>query len=265
MRLSEALNGVGRPIAYYPKLAKFLGGVKVGVHFCQLWYWSQRASESGEFWKSLEELCDETGLTFDEERAARKLETERGLLKTRYARIEHRLYFKIDFHRLDDLFAAWLTQDGHVRNSELLDGKVRNGHFGKLGFDQSDPETTTETKQKSERDGRHLRVVPKKAESEPESVTPEDLVEAWNEHCVPLGLPAVVELSKKRREKALARIREHPLPSWWEVVLGRIRQSPFLKGQIRPSASFERPFQAKFDWLLEEDNALKVYEGQLGG
>lgn len=108
-------------------------------------------------------------------------------------------------------------------------------------------------------------MVPKKTESETETVTPEDLIEAWNEYCVPLGLPAVTELSRNRRKKALARIREHPLPNWWEVVFERISKSPFLKGQIKPSASFERPFKAKFDWLLEEDNALKVYEGQIGG
>jgi len=51
MRLSEVLDGVGRPIAYFPKLAKFLGGVKVYILFCQLFYWSQRTNGSAWFFK----------------------------------------------------------------------------------------------------------------------------------------------------------------------------------------------------------------------
>jgi len=75
-----------------------------------------------------------------------------------------------------------------------------DGEVVKSDLDQSDSETTTEIRQISERNRPHLRAVLKKSDSETESVTPEDLVEAWNEHCVPLGLPAVTELSKKRRE-----------------------------------------------------------------
>jgi hypothetical protein len=261
MKLSETLHGVGRPIAYLPGVAKFLGGVKAGLLFCQLFYWSER-TESGWFWKSQEELADETGLTIDELRAARKELTEKGVLQSHYKRIEHRLYFKIDRQRLDEL---WVTRNGQAGSPQMADRKIPDGDVVKSDLDRSDPETTTETTQIPERNGRHLSVVPKKTESETETVTPEDLIEAWNEYCAPLGLPAVTELSRKRRKKALARIREHPLPSWWEVVFERISQSPFLKGQIKPSASFERPFQAKFDWLLEEDNALKVFEGQIGG
>jgi hypothetical protein len=97
-------------------------------------------------------------------------------------------------------------------------------------------------------------------ESETEDVTPEDLVEGWNEHCAPLGLTAVRELSNSRRKKALARIHEHPLQTWWEAVLGQIKLSPFLKGQGKPAIPDERPFRASFDWLIENDtNALKVY------
>jgi hypothetical protein len=145
MRLSEALDGIGRPIAYFPRLAKFLGGVKVGVHFCQLWYWSRRAGESGEFWKSLDELCEETGLTPDEERAARKLEVEKGLVKVRYARFEHRLYFRINDELLDELFAEWLTQGGHIGNSQMAGGKIQDGDVGKVHVDRVDPEITSET------------------------------------------------------------------------------------------------------------------------
>jgi len=262
MRLSDTLRGVGRPIAYLPGLAKFLGGVKAVILFCQLWYWSQRADEW--FFKSLTELADETGMTLEEIRAARKQLAERGLVQTRYARIKHRLYFKIDEERLNDLWDAWVTQDGHIGHSKMADGKIPDGDMGKADFDRSHSETTSENTQISEQNGHHPTIVPEKSESETASFTPEDLVEAFNEHFVPLGLPKVTELTEGRRKNALARIREHPDAGWWEIVLGRIKQSPFLKGQVPPSGSYNHVFQAKFDWLLKGDNALKVYEGQLG-
>ena len=263
MRLSEALNGVGRPIAYLPQLAKPVGGVKAAILCCQLFYWSERTNESGWFWKSQEGLADETGLTIDELRAARKALAEKGILKSRYDRMKHRLYFKIDRQRLDDL---WVTHNGHIGNSRLPSGKIPDGHLGKVDFG-SDPESTSEnTSQTAKLQVHHLNGGPDKTESETESVTPEDLVEAWNEHCVPLGLKSISELSNTRRKKSLARLREHPSQSWWEFVFGNIKKSPFLQGRSRSRNSSENPFRASFDWLIDNDtNALKTYEGRYNG
>jgi hypothetical protein len=263
MRLSEALTGLGRPIAYFPNLAKFLGGVKAALLFCQLWYWSQRANK--EFWKSLDELADELGMTFEELRAARKGLAEMGLVQTRYARIEHRLYFRVDEDRLNDLWDAWVTRDGHLGNSQMADGKVPDGDVGKAALDLSDPEITAETTQISEQTGCHLRRDDsRKAKSETESVIPEDLFEAWNEICPPLGMGSVRELSNSRRALALARIREHPDQAFWELVFGRIKSSVFLQGKAKNNG--EKPFQASFDWLIKNDtNVLKIFEGKYDG
>ena len=105
--LTEVLDGIGRPVAYFPKLAALLGGVKACVLLCHLFHWSERADErTGEFWKSQQELVEETGLTIDELRAARETLGEKGVLRCRYARVEHRLYFTIDRGRLDALASS---------------------------------------------------------------------------------------------------------------------------------------------------------------
>ncbi len=39
MSYSQYLREMGQPIAYYPKLAKTLGGVATAVLFSQLFYW----------------------------------------------------------------------------------------------------------------------------------------------------------------------------------------------------------------------------------
>jgi hypothetical protein len=263
MRLSEALDGIGRPIAYFPSMAKFLGGVKCAILFCQAFYWSERADEDrqGWFWKSQQELADETGLTIEELRAARKVLAEKGILRSRYDRIHHRLYFKINKPRLDEL---WVTHNGHVGNSQMADRKTTDGDVGKTDFDRSNSETTEETTRRAEANG---RTHPSAGASEPESepVTPKDLLEAWNEFCAPLGLSAISELSEKRRKAAIARIREHPLAGWWQEVFAQITKSPLLKGHVKPAGSYETPFQATWEWLFKDDNALKVYEGHYRG
>ena len=121
--------------------------------------------------------------------------------------------------------------------------------------------------ERKERDLHHTNPVPEnKTESESSKpVTPEELVEGWNDYCVPLGLPKVTELSQARRKKALDRIREHSDLRWWGEVLGKIARSRVLKGQCRPADGYDKPFKADFDWLLECDNALKTYEGKYDG
>src|SRR5208282_2577276 len=90
--LTNLLNGLGRLVAYYPGLVRFVGSVKGAVLFGQLYYWSERAQASGWFWKTREQLCDETGLTVEELDAARRRLAAKGIVEGRYARREHRLY-----------------------------------------------------------------------------------------------------------------------------------------------------------------------------
>lgn len=99
-----------------------------------------------------------------------------------------------------------------------------------------------------------------------EILAPEDLVQAWNEIVVPLGLPAVEKLSGSRRQKVLIRLKEYPDIAFWNRVFSNIRGSPFLRGLAKPKREGEKPFRVRFDWLFENDNnAVKVYEGQYSG
>jgi hypothetical protein len=43
VKLSDALGGLGRPVAYYPELARFFGSVDAAILFAQLFYWRDRA------------------------------------------------------------------------------------------------------------------------------------------------------------------------------------------------------------------------------
>lgn len=107
MSITESMKEVGRPIAYYPRLAKFFGSVNAAIFFSQLFYWQDRAdSELGVF-KTSEEWTEETGLSYREQVTARKHLVELGLLVETHKRLEHRIYFKLNLAAIDAAFGQW--------------------------------------------------------------------------------------------------------------------------------------------------------------
>jgi hypothetical protein len=103
LRVSDVLREVGRPVAYYPGLVKHLGSVKATVLFCQIFYWQDKATSELGVHKTTDELRDETGLTYEEQRAARTELKRLGVLIETAKRIEHKIYFRIDEDALERL------------------------------------------------------------------------------------------------------------------------------------------------------------------
>lgn len=201
MRLSQTLTGLGSPIAYHAGLAKLLGGVKATVLFGQLFYWSQRTDrESGEFWKSQQELSDETGLTTEELRAARKELEQRRVVRSRYARIEHRLYFSIDRDQLDTL---WLRHNGHLLESEVPPWDLPDGDAVEADFGSDRSEITSEiTNTEGERDkSRTPSPIPNNGHRKPKTPWPEnfELTLEMARYAEDRGIDAQVEFRSLRR------------------------------------------------------------------
>lgn len=121
MKPSEMLKNTGRVIAYRPNLARLFGGVIAEVFFEQIFYWQDKSDSELGVYKTQEELEIETGLSRKEQETARKLLREKGVLIETYKRLEHRLYYKIDCDKLDELLATLANvQNEHSRMS-LLD------------------------------------------------------------------------------------------------------------------------------------------------
>lgn len=107
MSLSASLADVGRPVAYYPRLARFFGSVNVAILFAQLHYWQQRSDSELGVYKTSEDLEKETGLSYREQVTARKhLRSQNFLIET-HRRLEHRVYYRLDMDALDAAFEAW--------------------------------------------------------------------------------------------------------------------------------------------------------------
>ena len=82
-----------------------------------------------------------------------------------------------------------------------------------------------------------------------------DLPVLWKTHCP--SLPQIRELTRKRKDKIKARLKEHPDLAWWMHVFSLIEASDFCKGNGSTG------WKATFDWIIENsDNAVKVIEGK---
>lgn len=113
MKISEALAGVGAPIAYHSNLARCFKSVKAAILFSQIFYWQQHSASSIGVYKSAEDLELETALTYREQKAARDTLVRLGVLIETHRRLEHRIYFSIDLDRLDEVFFGWLSEHNH--------------------------------------------------------------------------------------------------------------------------------------------------------
>jgi hypothetical protein len=116
MRLTDFLQSIGRPIAYYPALNRITGGVLPTLLLCQFIYWSDKGMErDGWIWKTRQELSYETGLTRWEQERARQALRQRGFLKEKFAGMPRRLYFQVQHEAIN---AAWECRRGRLHLGE---------------------------------------------------------------------------------------------------------------------------------------------------
>lgn len=104
---------------------------------------------------------------------------------------------------------------------------------------------------------------PERADAaDPPRVTAARVMALWNEICAP-PLPKALRLHDERRKHVNARAAESGRDEdWWRAYFGRIRASPFLRGEGPPRHDTGKPFQATFDWAVRgETNVAKVLEG----
>ncbi|WP_321955039.1 hypothetical protein [Burkholderia cenocepacia] len=144
MRVSDVLRRIGRPISYYPGLAHILGSVNAAVLFCQLFYWQDKTTHELGVHKTSDELRKETGLSYEEQRTARRLLKKSGVLVETEKRIEHKIYFKIDEDALERIIEAPAEQsppdpksaeagNPNSRNGESPFRETGNPEFGESG------------------------------------------------------------------------------------------------------------------------------------
>jgi len=147
MKLSDFLSDVGRSVAFYPSLVKALGDRNEAIFICQMAYWRGKGeNKEGWIYKTSEEIEDETSLTYKEQTNVREGLKKKKLLQEKYARTEHKMYFKVEWNEINSIW------------EQFTDGKVPHLTDGNMPLDQREDGTlpmvsslnsNTETTQKN--------------------------------------------------------------------------------------------------------------------
>ncbi len=111
MKLKNFLIQLGQPVAYYPKLAKFLGSVKAAVFICQLGYWEGKQRDDDGIYKTMVEFQVETGLSRREQDTARKTLRDLGYLFETKKGMPARIYYCINWDKINDDWALWIRHE----------------------------------------------------------------------------------------------------------------------------------------------------------
>jgi hypothetical protein len=84
-----------------------------------MFYWNGKGT-NGWFWKTAEQLREETGLSYHEQLQARKNLKALGLLEERRDRRENKLYFRVNENKLNDLWESFIREKKSQHEDELL-------------------------------------------------------------------------------------------------------------------------------------------------
>lgn len=111
MKLQEFLFQLGQPVAYYPKLAKFLGSVKAAVFLCQLGYWEGKQKDQDGIYKTMEEFKAETGLSRREQDTARKTLRDLDFLEETKKGMPARIFYFINWKKINKEWREWIKNE----------------------------------------------------------------------------------------------------------------------------------------------------------
>lgn len=158
------LKSVGKPIAYFPKLAKYLKDINAAIFLGQFVYWHDKAHDSLGVYKTSEEIEEETGLSYKEQLRARKILKGLGLITETYKRLTHVMYYK--FNEL--AFDKWLDSCITLTKGKLpifpsgMSGEpqteVREDPKGNIVIQENTSKSTTENLATPENDEENERM-----------------------------------------------------------------------------------------------------------
>lgn len=288
MELSLFLKNIGRSIAYRPKLAKLFGGATAEIFFEQILYWQDKAENQDlGVYKTQAELEEETGLSRKEQETARQKLRAIGVLIETYKRLEHRIYYKIDMVKLNDLlktFANVQSELSPMPESDIGDSPKRtfvntldyntrlhtNNNNTPLPPKTDNTDFAEQNTLSADADGEggekeNLPAKQKKSRTG-EKIDFQAVIDIYNQVNEETGsrLSFVETLNEKRKrgiKKLLAALHEPTLEcveNYFRDLFDKLR--PFHLGEDEKSGS---TWRANFDWAIREDTLIKVREDNL--
>ena len=283
MKIGEAIQDLGRPVAYFPRLAEMIG-VKECIFLSQLIYWTGKGShDDGWIYKSQDEWLEETGMSNDAQRTARRNLKKLGLIAEKNKKLEHRIYYQADIDTLSELWDGNFAKQG----TSTSGGREPPSRSIK-------PETTTDSLE-DEQTPKPLSLGTKPPTPVPLAPSPPSIVQncttsqdrpdappppppapamesqptpataqpayakqRWNALAEMCGLKQIRGVAGSRLKHLRARVAADP--EFWDTVSLMCHQlEPWAKGKG------ERKWSIDFDWIItSETNYCKLAEGKFG-
>lgn len=135
MLLTDYLQRIGKPIAYYPGLVPLTGSVTATIFLCQMLYWKgEEQTPDGWLNKTQREMSEETGLSRCEQESSRRLLKELGFLEEKYAGCPRKLYYRLNMDRINAFFSGISFSNQH--NAENQQTSVRRSADKIVGVKQ---------------------------------------------------------------------------------------------------------------------------------
>lgn len=106
MKLSEYLERVGKPVAYFPAMACALGGdVNTAVYLCQFVFWEGKERDHRGVYKTKAEVTKETGLSEKRQDRCRENLERLGVITCTLDRLNHKMFYKLHKDKLNELWS----------------------------------------------------------------------------------------------------------------------------------------------------------------
>ncbi len=126
-KLTNYIVDLGRVVAFYPGLRKITdNSIPASILLCQLIYWTDKTRNGdGWIWKDSSEIEEETGLTYYEQKTARKILRSHNFIKEINKRLHHKIYFKVNQEEVNkawENFTHNRVEEPKVEKSGLLEG-----------------------------------------------------------------------------------------------------------------------------------------------
>lgn len=157
MSVTKSLSDLGSPIAYYPSIARFLGGdVGAAVFLCQFIYWRGKVGDR-QIYKSRAEIEQETGLSDHIQKRICSMLKAREYVKIVKKGMPARNFYQFDWAKIDKDWEAQLGRNRPTSEAETA-RLVRPDGTDLLGRNrpttsETTAETTAETTSESTRTG----------------------------------------------------------------------------------------------------------------
>lgn len=118
--ISDYFSDIGKPISYFPSFRKITTTTNSAILLCQFLFWS-RVTGFNWFFKDAYDLEEETGLTYKEQKNAREILVNLGIIQEKYDRINHTMYFRIDRYVLNERWEQNGGQQTKLVDKEEID------------------------------------------------------------------------------------------------------------------------------------------------